>query len=293
MSAKEQLQRSIYHLLKHNKHGAYETQDARKKILMQAARELTSNIFKLKHISGIKQKHIIYLNKIWREQGLSVATIKNRNAHLRWICEILGKINLVPSNDALGIDKRQASGNHHNKAVELNKIDLSRITNRYILVQIHLQRYLGLRREECIKFKPHLADKGTHIVLQPSWCKGGRGREVPITTQEARYWLEEAKKLISNPNQSLIAENKNYIQHRHLYDNQTRRAGIKHPHGLRHAYAQDHYKTLTGWECPKQGGLTYKKLTTEQKIIDEKVRLLISQHLGHNRSSILSVYLGK
>jgi len=110
---------------------------------------------------------------------------------------------------------------------------------------------------------------------------------------EARYWLEEAKKLVTDKNQSLIIANKNYIQHRHLYDNQTQRAGIKHPHGLRHAYAQDRYKTLTGWECPKRGGCTYTQLTKEQKIIDQDARLIISRDLGHNRIAITAAYLGK
>jgi site-specific recombinase XerC len=148
MSAKQQLQRSIFYLLKHNKHGSYETQGARKKILMQAAAELTAGTFKLKHIGGLKQKHVVYLNEVWKKKGLSVATMKNRNAHLRWACEVLGKMDVVPSNGTLGIGRRRYSGNNINKAVDLDKIDLSRITNRNVLVQIHLQRYLGLRREE-------------------------------------------------------------------------------------------------------------------------------------------------
>jgi site-specific recombinase XerC len=203
-----------------------------------------------------------------KKKGLSVATIKNRNAHLRWACEVLGKMDVVPSNDALGIGKHCNSGNNINEGVDLDKIELSRITNRNVLVQIHLQRYLGLRREESIKFKPWQADKGDRVILQPSWCKGRRGREIPITTPEARYWLEEAKKLVEDKNQSLITVGKNYIQHRHFYDNQIHRAGIKHPHGLRHAYAQDRYKVLTGGECPKRDGPTHKQLTAEQKEID-------------------------
>lgn len=252
MSAKAKLQRSIFHLLKHNKHGSYETQGARRKILMQAAAELTASDFKLKHIGGLKEKHVVYLNNIWKENKLSISTIKNRNAHLRWACEVLGKNGIVPSNEALGIGKRQYAGNKINKAVDLSKVDLSLITNNNVLVQIHLQYYLGLRREESIKLKPLQADHGDRLILESSWCKGGRKRSVSINTPEARYWLDEAKKLVTNKDQSLISPNKNYIQHRHLYDNQMRRAGIKHPHGLRHSYAQIRYKELTGWECPKQ-----------------------------------------
>ncbi len=67
------------------------------------------------------------------------------------------------------------------------------------------------------------------------------------------------------------------------------RAGIKHAHGLRHAYAQDRYKKLTGWECPKRGGPTTKELTDEQKQIDTTARLTVSEELGHSRKMILAV----
>lgn len=289
MAIRHELQQSIYNLLKHNRDGSHETQGARQHILFQIANELVDGNYKLRNIHGFKQKHVRYLNQHWQAKGINVATIKNRNAQLRWLCEKLGKTNVVPSNGELGIGKRQYA-NAVNKAIELHDIDLTKITNPHLLISLHLQRHLGLRREEALKIKPHLADKGNHIILQPSWCKGGRGRIVPILTPEARHWLDEAKKLTTHPDQSLIPPEKTYIQHRYLYDKQTRRAGIKHAHGLRHAYAQDRYKELTGWECPKRGGPTAQELTKEQKQIDIKARLIISEALGHSRVQIVANY---
>ncbi len=212
---------------------------------------------------------------------------------MRWLCGKLAKMNLVPTNDRLGVGNRCYSDNQINKAVHLNTVDLTKITNPYIRIAIHLQRYLGLRREESIKFKPWQADKGDHIELQASWCKGGRSRTVPVLSVEARYWLDEAKKLVKNIDQSLISESKTYIQQRYLYDKQTRLAGIKHAHGLRHAYAQERYKILTGWDCPKCGGPTSRMLNKEQKTLDCSVRLIISQALGHGRESVTVNYLGR
>lgn len=293
MAIRHQLQQSIYHLLKHNRDGSYETQSARKSILFQIATDLVTNGYKLRNVHGLKQKHIHCLNQLWQTKNLSSATLKNRTAHLRWLCEKLGKMNVVPTNDALGIGKRRYSDNQINKAIDLSKADLTKITNPSIKVAIHLQRYLGLRREESLKIKPYQADQGDHIELQASWCKGGRARTVPVITPEARYWLDEAKKLVKNPEQSLIPEGKTYIQQRHLYDKQTRLAGIKHAHGLRHAYAQARYKILTGWDCPKCGGLTAKSLSKEQKLIDQAARLTISEELGHSREQITVNYLGR
>ena len=294
MSIKHELQRNLYTILKHNRDGSFETQNARRKVLFKVAADLNSGHYKLRHVQGLKQKHIYYLNELWQSQGIAVATIKNRNAHLRWLCQKIGKINLIPSNEQLGTGKRQYSNNDPS-AVELTDIDFSKITNRNIAVQIHLQRYFGLRREESCKIKPHMADKGDHIVLQPSWCKGGRGRIVPILTADARYWLEEAKKLANLPEQSLIPTGKTYRQHRDLYDGQLKRAGTsgKHPHGLRHAYAQERYKALTGWDCPKRGGPGSKALTAEQKQQDRLARLQISEALGHSREQISVIYLGR
>lgn len=295
MSTKHRLKQSIYSVLKYNRDGSFETQASRKQVLYQIARELTAGLYKLNHIQGLKQKHIRYLNETWQNQGIHTATLKNRNAHLRWLCQKLNKPHVVLSNTALGIGKRNYANNTINSAVDLeNKnIDLAKITNPQILVQIHLQRYLGLRREESIKLKPHLADCGTHLILQASWCKGGRARQVPIETPEARYWLDEAKKLVKEPKGSLIPANRKYIQHRRLYDKQVNRAGIRHPHGLRHAYAQACYKKLTGWDCPKQGGPIQKQLTIHQKQQDLQARALISAWLGHARIQITVNYLGR
>lgn len=291
MSTKHRLQQSLYSILKHNRDGSHETQAARKHILYQVATELSAGCHKLKHVQGLKQKHITYLNTCWQTQGLSLATMKNRNAHLRWLCEKLAKTNLMPSNEALGLGQRQYVNPASNKAIDLAAIHFDKITHPAILVQLHLQYYFGLRREETIKLKPHLADKGSCLELQASWCKGGRSRHIPILTPEARHWLNEAKKLAVHVNDSLIPPHKTYIQHRHLYDKQTRRAGIKHAHGLRHAFAQAQYKKLTGWDCPKQGGPTAKQLTPPQKQQDKVARLTISEYLGHSRLSIVAVYI--
>ncbi|MDX1440769.1 MAG: hypothetical protein R3284_12795, partial [Rubricoccaceae bacterium] len=72
-----------------------------------------------------------------------------------------------------------------------------------------------------------------------------------------------------------------------------RTAGIRIPHGLRHAYAQRRYEELTGWKSPLAGGPTTKSLTIEQRALDEGARETISRELGHSREEITKVYLGR
>ncbi len=127
----------------------------------------------------------------------------------------------------------------------------------------------------------------------PSWCKGGRGRFVPIRTDEQRYWLDQAKEIAGTFSNSLIPQNKTYVQHLFVYEKQVNRAEIKNPHGLRHAYAQQRYKELTGWECPINGGPKSKELTPDQKQIDKQARLILSEELGHSRIQITVNYIGR
>jgi len=150
-----------------------------------------------------------------------------------------------------------------------------------------------LRREESLKIKPHLADKIDRLELSPTWCKGGRSRVIPIRTEEQRYWLEYAKKVADQFGQSLIPKNKKYIQQRRAYDFSVRYAGLKNLHGLRHAYAQNRYKELTGWEAPINGGPKSRQLMPEQKQIDYQARMIISEELGHGREQITVNYLGR
>lgn len=283
---------SIYRVLKNNKDGSYETQAKRKLTLYQIADELYAGGYKLNVVYGLKEKHIRYLNESWKAHGLSERTIKNRNANLRWLSIKINKQNIVPSNEHLGIANRTYATNE-NKAIEIKDIDFSKITNPNIYVQLHLQRYLGLRREESCKIRPYLADRGDHIWLKSSWCKGGRERLIPITSPEARYWIDEAKKLVDGKNSSLIPSDKTYIQHREVYDKQVQHAGIKHPHGLRHAYAQERFRQLAGFECPACGGPTRDQLTQQQKKIDYSIREQISIYLGHSRVAIMAQYCGK
>ena len=84
-----------------------------------------------------------------------------------------------------------------------------------------------------------------------------------------------------------------YSQQLKAYEYQTEKVGLDKNHGLRHQYAQDRYLELTGRECPKNGGLTSRQLSPEDRKIDYESRLQISEELGHSREAITAVYLGR
>jgi integrase len=281
---------SLRQLFRRNRDGSHATQADRQGVLTLAARQLRAAGFRQMRATSLKEKHVEVLLKRWQAEGLSVGTLKNRLAHLRWWAEKVGKAGVIPADNAqLGIPKRRFVADE-NKARDLGN-GLDRIRDPHVRMSLVLQEAFGLRREECIKFQPRYADRGDCIVLKAPWTKGGRPRTVPITTPEQRTVLDAAHRFAGAG--SLIPAEKTYIQQRQTYDGQCKAASLSRMHGLRHRYAQMRYETLTGWKAPVAGGPSLQSLTPAQRIQDAMARQTISRELGHERPSILNVYLGR
>jgi site-specific recombinase XerC len=278
-------------LCKGNRDGSFSTQATRRRILDRIANQLYELGYKHMQAKSLKPKHVEALVSLWKDQGLSVGTLKNRMAALRWWAGKIGKPDIAPkNNDAFDIGKRSQVGKE-SKAQELDENKLAKVTDEYVRLSLRLQAAFGLRREEAIKFRPNYAIKDDHIKLKASWTKGGRARTVPIKTHEQRRLLKAVRKLARGG--ALIPPDKNYEEQKHRYDRQVRTAGIKNPHGLRHAYAQRRYEELTGWKAPVAGGPASKSLTKDQRARDKGARETISRELGHTREEISRVYLSR
>ena len=154
-----------------------------------------------------------------------------------------------------------------------------------------LQQAFGLRREEALKIQPRWADRGKYLHLKASWTKGGRERTVPIRTIEQRTLLDQAKQLAGLG--SLIPGGRQYIEQLRIYERHTANAGLSKMHGLRHAYAQQRYRELTGWLSPHAGGPSKERFSEAQRRRDQQARLTISAEIGHVRAQITAVYIGR
>ena len=187
-----------------------------------------------------------------------------------------------------------------NRSVKVGAEALNRVDNRFAQASLGLQMVFPLRREEAIKFTPSRAIRGNRIVLQGSWCKGGRGREIAVRTRAQREALAFAAEVAGKG--SLIPPSLDYKTYR---DGPFRaacdQAGVSRTHGFRHAWAQDRYREITrkldargvGWECPVRGGPTRDQLTPAQFEIDRYARMVIVEDLGHSRLSSSYPYLGR
>lgn len=242
-------------------------------------------------VDSLKPKHVAALLDKWKQDGVSTGTIKNRMSALRWWAEKIGKENIIArTNGEYGIAERVFVTNV-SKAKVLDADTLARVSDPYSRMSLQLQAAFGLRREESIKIKPGWADGGNILRLQDGWTKGGKYREVPITTMQQRAVLEAAKALAGKG--SLIPAQLRYRDQLNRFRAQCDKAGIHGVHGLRHEYAQRRYAELTGWACPASGGATSRRLDALQKLVDRDARLKLSAEMGHGREQVTSIYLGR
>jgi hypothetical protein len=276
---------------RNNRDGSHATQAKRAYLLSQIANQLHELGFKGLSARSLRPKHVSALVSLWQRQRIAVGTIKNRLAAVRWWARKVNRRGAVAQgNDYYGIPSRQMISSF-SKAKTLSAAQLARITDRHVYLSLELQRAFGLRREEALKFRPNYADRGDRLVLKASWTKGGKSRVIPIRTDEQRKILGRVWQLAGKG--SLIPAERSYIQQLRVYVRQIMNAGLSKMHGLRHAYAQQRYRELTGWSCPIVGGPKTQRLSPNDRRIDKAARLTISRELGHVREEILSIYIGR
>lgn len=242
-------------------------------------------------VRTLKPKHVDALLGLWRSQGIADDTIANRLAALRWLLKQVGRESImVANNQHYGlVPKKPYTEVDKSKFLPLTVLE--QIKDPHVKMSLQLQAALGLRREESIKFIPAIADKTNHAVahiwLKPSWCKGGRNRMIPITSQNQIETLQAAYALVGHgATSSLIPSHKTFKQQRDRYDYECRRVGLSAMHGLRHAYAHRRYRDLTGFDAPVLGGRSPRDLDTQ-------ARQVITEELGHGRLEIVASYVGR
>ena len=284
------LNHQLKQLCRRNRDGSHATQRDRERVLTLIADQLHALGFRGMNGGSLKPKHVEALLKHWRQAELSVGTIKNRMAALRWWAQKVDRQNVIArSNDHYGIPERSFVSDG-SKAQTIGEAELENVRDPHVRMSLELQSAFGLRREEAIKFAPSYADKGDHLLLKPSWTKGGKARTIPVRTAAQRDVLDRAHRLAGGG--SLIPSERNYRQQLRVYERHTANAGLSKLHGLRHQYAQTRYEELTGWKALAADGPPARTLSTEQRMLDREARLTISQELGHERPAIVAVYCG-
>ena len=92
---------------------------------------------------------------------------------------------------------------------------------------------------------------------------------------------------------SLIPSGTSYKTQLGRYHQACIKMGLDRSHGLRHAYAQNRYRVLAGFDCSAKDGPKASTLPLEIQRKVKVIRLQISEELGHGREEVTVVYLGR
>ena len=277
-----------------NPNGSRATQAERFNGLQRCADDLYSLGHRHMRKHSLDPKHVWALVGKWRDKDkLSIGSIKNNLSHIRWWAEQVDKRGVVAkTNDSYGIDRRVYVTNIDKSKTPDQIAKIANIKDPFVKASVDLMVTNGLRKEECLKIRPHQADRGDRLVLESSWCKGGRERSIQIRTPEQRAAIDYAKSLVGKK-ESLIPQDRSYIQQERRFDYQIKKAGLSNMHGFRHLWSHQRYLGITGFKCPAAGGPTRRELTKAQRALDREAREIITKELGHNRSQITANYLGR
>ena len=157
---------------------------------------------------------------------------------------------------------------------------------------VELCRELGLRSKEAslIDARAALAEaKERGAVTVDAGTKGGREREVPITSPAQVQALERAAEA-QGGDRSMVPEEQSWAAWREGDLREARDlvqaatgGGL---HDLRAAYACQRYQELTGHAAPCAGG----EILDRDR--DAAARMAVAEELGHGRAEVTSEYVG-
>jgi site-specific recombinase XerC len=261
--------------------------------------------------SKINNRHVQAVVTQWQKEGLSNATLKEYMSGVRLISRFYGgKVSV--SNDSFGIGRRVYVSNR-DKSVPFEIY--SRVTNslknsedineRIVGSQLNLQYRLGLRKEESFKFDPTKAVLQNGSVLIQDGTKGGRERIIFQVSTAAQETIEKHKQYIDRRNSipSRFSEKtweRFYYRTLEKFGLTKSSSGVS-GHGLRHAYAQNRYKEITGFDPPVKHENREGFIANAQTLggenwheKDRDARQILMAEMGHggSRNDVISQYIG-
>lgn len=286
------------------------TQTLTKEVVFAAIRLLHELGYKIQDPKNIGERHIDALVKHWwYVKNKKIKTIQNELSRLRVFFRMLGKPGMVgPVQKYLPeVDPRlltvtaaaQQTKSWSGKDIDLiTKFQEADKRDSRFGLMLRLELGLGLRREEVVKCNPHTQDFGHYLQVFPGMGKGGRWRNIPIISSAQRELLDYVKARAAKNRPlgwaySAAGKAVTLEQNIRRYENLMSSLGFTKAdagvtgHGLRAEFAENHTLILglmppTAATCP--GPLTGGAA--------DVVKVQVAQALGHNRTSVLSAYIG-
>jgi site-specific recombinase XerC len=143
--------------------------------------------FGLNTIKDIKPSHVVRYFAELNERGLSAGRMANHATAMRMLCKIMGKSDIVPSNSELGCSRSVANRTKNADVRENSEKSAearSRLSENH-QIAYGMARQFGLRQKEALLSNTTIHRDGSDFLVVAG-AKGGRPRQVPISTAEQR-----------------------------------------------------------------------------------------------------------
>jgi integrase len=276
----------------------------------------------VQNLSELGKSHVLSAMRAWQKDGLSEGTIQGYLSVMRRFFCLAGKPDMLPKGnrlrDWLHANDLVAGTIGRQQVPELPKgwrdlgisiedfVETLRAQNEHVVASIvEMAEHWGLRDQEGWFLRPRQSEKdgnGVGLLLRRG-TKGDKARLVyyfqePVRARAQREVLERAKALADkHPRRELSIPGLTAQQMQSHFKWVMRRNGITKkgmgvtPHGLRHQFASDLFRDLTGMPVPVSGLLPAAEYHKQEMLVHRAMQE-ISEQMGHVRPGISSTYTG-
>lgn len=283
---------------------AYKTRANRFQVIFSSLYEIRNGGFKIKNIYNFSGKHIQYLVSQWEAKGNKPSTLQSDFSIIKLFASWLGKEEMVKPLATYLRNKEAAVRSYiavEDKGWKKAGVDIDLVIaevdeyDPYVAMQLKMIKNFGFRKKEAVCFTPWLCLDPSGLAIQVyDGTKGGRYRVIPITKEEQKIVLDEAKKLVHNRDAHIGRPGKTLVQNMRRLQYIMEKEGITKAekgvtlHGVRHDFANDQYEEGLGEPSPVRGG----SLETYRSENGCTYRLHLAKALGHARIQITGAYTG-
>ena len=306
-------QHNHLHSAKH-KGVSYKTMHDRDKFLTSFFRHLRKHTpyrdIDPRHLAN---RHVEHMVGVWVAKGLSTGSIHNYLSCLRTFAGWIGKPGMVREPgfylgpDSPHVHRKQLATRDHSWTAKDVDIEATiaeiRIADPWVGFQLELCYRFALRAKEARHFRPHEAliprerakpqdaaafPECAQFVRIEHGTKGGRRRDVPVTTPEQLALLVQLQANVPI-GQYVGRPELTALQSQWRFYNVLRKFGVTKKalgvvaHGLRHQRVNDDFEADAGEPSP---------VRSRDATAQEHARLRASRLLGHSRTRITGSYIG-
>lgn len=293
-----------------------------RQVIEQCIDQLQELRLPVSSILDFDQRRICALLQLWYTEGINEGTILERVSCLRRIMFLIGKPQVIPKGKGWerikkehgvpvppkgrSIIARFAKG-WHDLGIDSAPVIAAVAADEAVCgVQMEMMLLWGLRLNEAVQLQPRVSfDHAGQFLLVHRGTKGGKTRKVMLSPDDAvrarqLQVLDRAFALADKHPKGILAIpglRLDQMKRRLLF--LASKHGVNKGalgvtlHGLRHQFANDLFRVLTGMPAPCLGQLPAEAYSTGPKAaVVRDAYLEISRQMGHERPSISGAYLG-